>query len=522
MTDRHLLPLIAVLAMTTAPALAQEATRTHLIIADQFVPDILDGQQSTAGYPLSHELISQPLVRYDADAGVFVPDLLESFAISDDGLTMTMVLPEGLTYPSGNPLDAEALKATMERYVAISPYAFDYGGMGEIRVIDARTIEVDNSIGFNVMLPTFMSSFGAPWDVAVAAEVGDAAFASNPVASGPFRIDTPWTPGLDLELVRNDVYVTSMPMVENRGPAHLERVTTRFIADPQTRANELEAGSVDIVFGLPGAALRYMADDPAYQILSFALPGQTGLTFNTARAPFDDPDLRRALAMAMDRDQMVLALEGAAAAEWAFVTPAMIAYSPDATTYMQSLYPFDPASAQAALAALGWTDDDGDGVVSRDGAPLSVELLIDSGSAIATGVAPVIQAQLAAVGVDAQIAMVDGAAHYDTMNAGNYDISLSGYIWVDPDILTYRFTEGSAPSLYAPPELAAALEAARGLADPAARTAAYLDIQEGLMDDVPMVPLLSEVLLIGARSWVQGIKVLAPDRLILNDVMIVE
>lgn len=522
MTGRHTLPLIAILAMTTAPAFAQEATRTHLVIADQFVPDILDGQQSTAGYPLSHELISQPLVRYDAATGVFVPDLLESFAISEDGLTMTMVLPEGRSYSNGNPLDAAALKAAMERYVAVSPYAFDYDGMGEIRVIDARTIEVDNAIGFNVMLPAFMTSFGAPWDVSVAAEVGDAAFASNPVASGPFMIDTPWTPGLDLELVRNDSYRTAMPMVENRGPAHLERVTTRFIADPQTRANELEAGSVDIVFGLPGAALRYMADDPAYQILSVPLPGQTGLTFNTARAPFDDPALRQALALAMDRDQMVLALEGAAAAEWAFVTSAMIAHSPDAAAHMQSLYPFDPAAAQAALAALGWTDDDGDGVVSRDGTPLSVELLIDSSSAISTGVAPVIQAQLAAVGVEAQIAMVDGAAHYDTMDAGNYDLSLSGYIWVDPDILTYRFTEGSAPSQYAPPELAAALDSARGVADPAARTAAYLDIQKGLMDDLPMVPLLSEMLLIGARSWVQGIEIVAPDRLILNDVMIVE
>lgn len=454
MTSGSTPALLAVLLLSAGSAAAQDATRSHLIIADQFVPDILDGQQSAGGYPLSHELISQPLVRFDAASGTFVPDLLESFSISADGLTMTMVLPRGLTFASGNPLDAAALKAAMERYVAVSPYAFDYDGMGEIRVIDPGTLEVTNAIGFNVMLPAFMTSFGAPWDVQVAEAIGKDAFAANPVGSGPFAIATPWTAGLDLELKRNDGYRTAMPMVANKGPVHVETVTTRFIADAQTRANELEAGSVDIVFGLPASALRYMKDDDAYQIIEVPLPGITALTFNTARAPFDDPALRRALAQAVDRDQLALALEGAATAEWAFVTPAMIAHSPEAGSYMQGLYPTDPEAARAALAAAGWADSNADGTVDRDGVELSVTLLIDSGSAIETGAAPVIQAQLQAVGVGVDISMVDGASQQDAMKAGTHDLALSGYIWADPDILTYRFTEGASPSGYAPPALA--------------------------------------------------------------------
>ncbi|KPP84076.1 MAG: peptide/nickel transport system substrate-binding protein [Rhodobacteraceae bacterium HLUCCA08] len=253
--------LTAGLAVLAAPLAAQDATRDHLVIATQNVPDILDGQVSTAGFPLSHELISQPLVRFDDAAGDFVPDLLAGFSISDDGRTMTMVLPEGLTYSSGNPLDAAALKAAMERYVAVSPYAFDDDGLTGIRVIDALTLEVDNDIGFNVMLPAFMTSFGAPWDVATAEAMGED-FTANPVASGPFYIAQPWTPGLDLELARFDGYRSSMPMVDNPGPAHVARVTVRFITDAQTRANELEAGTVDIVAGLPASALRYMSDNP--------------------------------------------------------------------------------------------------------------------------------------------------------------------------------------------------------------------------------------------------------------------
>jgi len=516
----HPLLLTSLLALSPALAGAQDV-RTHLVIATSNVPDILDGQLSTGGFPLSHELISQPLVRFDDDSGTFVPDLLESFSISDDGMTMTMVLPEGATYTNGAALDAEALKAAMERYVAVSPYAFDYDGLTEIRVINSTTVEVDNEIGFNVMLPAFMTSFGAPWDAAAAEEAGDA-FSANPVGSGPFRIATPWTPGLDLELERYDGYATSMPMVDNKGPAHIETVTVRFISDALTRANELEAGTVDIVSGLPASALRYMSDDPNYVISSVPLPQMTDLTFNTSRPPFDDPAVRKALAHALDRDQLVLALEGAATAEWGFVTPAMIAYSPEATIAAQQMYPTDADMARAALAAAGWEDSNGDGIVDKDGVELSVEMMIDSGSAVETGAAPVLQAQLGAVGVDARIAMVDLTTKSDQMAVGNFDMGLSGFSWADPDILTYRFTEGSSPSQYAPADLAEALDAARGIADPAARASAYLDIQVSIMEDAPSIPLLSEVLLIGARSWVEGLKVVAPDRPILNDVKITE
>jgi peptide/nickel transport system substrate-binding protein len=514
-------PAVTAALLAAGLASAQEATRSHLVIADQFIPDILDGQQSTGGYPLSHELIAQPLLRFDAASGTFLPDLLESFSFSADGTVMTLTLPAGATFSNGKPLDAAALKASFERYAAISPYKSDYDGMTGIEIVDDRTIKITNTIGFNVMLPTMMTSFGAAWDAATAAVVGAEAFAANPVAGGPFRIDAPWTPGLDLELIRNDAYRSNIPFVENKGAMHLERVTTRFIADAQTRANELEAGSVDIAVGLPASALGYMADNPDYQLFPVVLPGQSGLTFNTARAPFNDKALRAALAMALDRDQLVQALQGAAVAESALINPSMIGFRQEARDYMSSLYPTSPEAARAALAAAGWTDSNGNGTVDKGGTELSVELLLDSGSAIDTGAAPVIQAQLKAIGVDVRLTQLDTSALYDTMKSGNFDLGMSGYIWVDPDILTYRFTDG-APSHFAPPELAAALTAARSVADPAARADAYLAIQKMIMDEVPVVPLLSEKLLIGARSWVKGIKFAGPMQLILNDVTIDE
>lgn len=519
-----LILLIALLVSACAPKADSggEPTRTKLIIADQFAPDILDGQQSFSGYPLSHELISQPLMRYDIATGAFVPDLLESFTLSDDGTKITMKLPADYKYSNGNALDAQALADTINRYVEVSPYNFDYDGLKATNVKDSATLEVVNEFGFNVMYPVFISSFGAPWDVVAANAIGKEAFASNPVGSGQFKIKTPWAPGQDLVLVRNDNYKTNMPFVKNKGAAHLEEVLVRFIADGQTRANELEAGSIDIASGLPASAAKNMEGNPDYQIFKCILPGQTGISMNTSAAPFDDINVRKAVAMAFNREQLETALNGNMTAEYGFVTPSMIGYDPAAQEFSKKTYPFDVEAAKALLAKAGWADGNGDGIVEKDGEPFSVEFLVNSGSVMETDAAPVVQAQLKAIGIDIKISQHDLRYIYDTMVAGDYQMGFSGYLWVDPDILTYRFTEGSSPSQFVTAELTDMLNSARSVSDTKERTAAYLEIQKYILENAPIIPLMSENFYIGARSWVKGIYIVPPDRLILNDVTIVE
>ena len=497
-------------------------TRTKLIIADMSVPEILDGQQASLVYPLSGELIGEPMLAYDGEKGEFVPDFIEGYSISEDGKTMTINLFEGMTYPNGDPLNAQALVDTINRYVETSPYSYDYDGMQSVTAVNETTVEIVNEIGFNVMFPTFLTGYGAAWNATAAEEAGNEAFASNPVGYGMFTIKTDWAPGQDLELVRNEDFQTNLPLVENNGPAHLEEVLVRFITDGQTRANELEAGSVDLVYGLPASAVKKFENDPNYQILKTIFPGQISISMNTAQPPFDDVNVRKAIAMAVNREQIEIALNGSASAEYAFVNSSMIAYTPEAQEYAKELYPNDVEAAKGLLAEAGWEDNDGDGIVEKDGEPFSVEFLVDSGSVLQTDAGPVIQSQLKEIGIDAQIAQHDRGYIRETMWAGDYQMGLSGYIWVDPDILTYRFSEGASPSQFFSAELSEMLDAARVIPDQAERTTAYLEIQKYLLDEVPMIPVMSENLYVGARSWVKGIKVLSPNRVVLHDVMIVE
>ena len=497
-------------------------TRTTLIIASKDIPEILDGQQMNTSSPLTNQLIGQPLICYDSVAGVFVPDLVESFTISEDGSVMTLKLPTGYQFSNGKPLNAQALADTIERYRAISPYNYDYDGLEAVKVIDETTLEIVNPRGFNVMNPTFMTAYGAAWDVKAAKEIGDEAFAANPVGSGIFKINTKWAPGQDLELVRNDNYRTNNPLVENKGPAHIENVRMRFIQDAQTRANELEAGSVDIVYGLSASAVASMRNNPDIQIYEQIIPGQNNLSMNNSRPPFNNINVRKAVAMAINREEIITALNGSVTAEYAYIPSAMIAYDPTAQEYARTKYPFDIEAAKALLAEAGWKDTDGDGIVEKDGKPFSVEMLVSSESAIQSDAAPVVQAQLKAIGIDAQIALQTNAYIRDTMRAAKHDMGFSFYKWADPDILTYRFTEGNSRDGFAPPELAKMLDEARFITNPAARTAAYLEIQKYLIDNTPQVPLMNEIVYIGARSWVKGIVTADPSMFFLNDVIIVD
>ena len=509
----------------TAPAEAAEdaaPTRTKLVIATMNLPEILDAQQSFMGFPLSNEVIGQPMLRYDADAGVFVPDTIESFSVSEDGKTMTIKLPEGYKYSNGDPLDAQALVDAINRYIEISPYSYDYEGTESVTAVDETTVEIVNANGFNGMNQTFMTAFGSPWDVAAAREMGDEAFAYNPIGNGLFRIKTEWAPGQDLELVRNENFYTNNPLVDNQGPALMEEVLVRFITDGQTRANELEAGSVDIAYGLPASSAIAMESNPDIQVIKVVLAGQVSITMNVNKAPFDDVNVRKAVAMAVNREQLEVALNGSATAEYAFVNESMIGYDPAAQDYAKDLYPNDLDAAKALLAEAGWEDTDGDGVLDKDGEAFSVEFIINSSSVTQTDAASVLQAQLKELGIDMQITQYERGAVRETMLAGDYQIGLYGYLWADADILTYRFSEGMSPSQFVSAELTDMLDAARVIPNPADRTAAYLDIQKYLLDNVPMIPLMSENLYVGARSWVQGIKILFPDRLVLNDVKIVE
>ena len=299
-------------------------TRSRLIVAGPSLTEILDAQQTYDGGFMSVEQIGQSLIRIDAATSELIPDLAESWTFSEDGKTMTFVLPAGATYSNGDPLDAQALADALLRNKEVSPYASDFAALTDVKVVDATTLEMIFSDPPAAFLTVLNSSFGGPWDVAEAQKVGNEAFAIAPVASGPLLVKE-FTPGSELLLVRNENYRTNLPLVENKGPIHLEEVLVRLIPEDMTLAGELETGAVDLVVGAPASAIDRLRQNPDIKVYEARQAGVNGLVMNLERPFFSDLRVRQAIAKAVDRESLVKVLNGAAAVH-TFVTPGMVAY----------------------------------------------------------------------------------------------------------------------------------------------------------------------------------------------------
>jgi len=505
----------------SSESISAPETRTRLVVGVPFMPEILDGQQAYDGSPISTEQIGQALVRIDAETGELIPDLAESWAFSEDNLTLTVTLPADALYANGDPLDAQAVADALLRNKEVSPYASDFAALSDVTVLDATTVALIFSEPPAAFLTVLNSSFGGPWNVAVATEMGNEAFATAPVASGPLMVKE-FTPGAELLLVRNPNYQTNLPPVENKGPILLEEVLVRVIPEDMTLAGELETGTVDLVVNAPASAIERLRENPEITVMESRQPGLWGLVMNLEHPFFADVQVRQAIAKAMDRESLVKVLAGAAPV-YTFITPGMLAYSAETASYAQELHPHDVVAAQALLAEAGWIDTDSDGIVEKNGEPFTIEFLIATGAVSQEQASQVIQNQLRAIGIDVQISAQDRNLVWELKGTGEYDMGFENYGWPDPDILSVVL---AAPfwnhAKFDNPVLLEALVAARYMMDPVARTAAYADIQQQLLDDVIEIPLWQGTSYTAARTTVQGLIAPGSYRLFLNDVTVVE
>jgi peptide/nickel transport system substrate-binding protein len=158
------------------------------------------------------------------------------------------------------------------------------------------------------------------------------------------------------------------------------------------------------------------------------------------------------------------------------------------------------------MAEAGWSDTDGDGIVDKDGQPLSVKLINSSDDVRRDKIGPVVKAQLEALGIAVEIAMYAGNADREVFYSGDYDIGLGRTSWPDPDILTYIV--GSAGENYAHynnPDVDAKLDEARYIMDMDARTEKYNEIQTMLIEDIVYVPLFWPYSYMGVRTEVKDL-----------------
>ncbi len=287
-----------------------------------------------------HYNMLEGLLKVDRN-GKVVPALAKSYNISKDGREYTFNLYQGIKFHDGSPCTAEDVKFSFERLLDPKTAAVNrkyYMGVESIQVINPLTVKFkvkkfDSNFLFNV----------ARGDAVIVSRQAIDRLKSQPVGTGPFRF-VEWKRGDSVVMVRNpDYYVKGIP--------YLEKVVFKFIPDPSAQLAALRTGDVDVLaYDLSPENAPMLEKDPRFKVLKGHTTTDVIMAINNSRKPFNDPRVRQAITLAIDRKAII---EGAVAG---YGSPIGSHMDPTNPYYidLSGLYPYNLEKAKKLLAEAGY------------------------------------------------------------------------------------------------------------------------------------------------------------------------
>jgi len=271
------------------------------------------------------------------------PCLAESFSASEDGLSYEFVLRKGAKFHNGDPVTAEDVKYSFERYRGTS-HDLIKERVASIETPDPRHIRFALKAPWPDFLTFYATATGAGWIVpkTYAEKVGDDGFKKAPIGAGPYRFVS-FTPGVELVLEAFDQYWRKTPSVK--------RLVFKSIPEETTRLAALQRGEVDIVYSIRGELAEELRRTPGLTLKPVLSPAPFWVYFPDQwdpKSPWSDERVRRAASLAIDRE----AMNDAITLGYSKVTGSIIPYSFE--FFWQPPMPsYDPAAAKRLLAEAG-------------------------------------------------------------------------------------------------------------------------------------------------------------------------
>lgn len=449
--------------------------------------------------------VFETLVNFGEQDTTINPGLAKEWTVSDDGLTYTFMLEEGVKFHDGTDFNAEAVVANFDRWSSGTAdkyyyYKSMFGGFGdeEGHVIESVTADDEFTVTFKLKRPQApflkniaMSPFGMGSPTAFEA-AGDA-FGDEPVGTGPFKF---------VEWKRNDsITIEKFEDYWQEGFPKLDRVVFRAIPDNSARLNALLTGEIDLADGVNPSDGASIEGDAALQL--FERPsmnvGYLGLT-NT-RPPFDNVLVRQAMNHAIDKQAIVDAFfEGRAEVAVNPMPPSISGYNDQIEGY-----DYDPERAKELLAEAGLPDGF---EMELWAMPVPRPYMPDG-----MKVAEVMQKNLADVGITAEIVSFEWATYLEKARNGEADAFMLGWTGDngDADNFLYVLLDGdnigsNNYTYYDNEELHELLIAAQSEVDENKRNELYMQAQEIIHEDAPWVPLAHSTPLLAGKAELTGFK----------------
>lgn len=509
---------------TAAPAASSAAPTPGgtLRFALGAAPSGVDPQQvgSNVSIYVARQL-ADSLTDQDPETGEIVPWLAESWQVSEDLTRFTFHLRDDVTFSDGSPLTAATVKANLDTLApGLSPgsaLATSYlTGYVESLVEDEHTVTVVFGAPNAQFLQATSTVSLAILSDATTAAAPDARLQGEVVGSGPFVLES-YTQDQGAVVTRRDGYAWASAVAENDGEAYLERIEFTVVPESGVRAGGLASDQFDAIGDvLPQDVPQVEGADGA--VLTRTNPGVVFvLQPNVEAGPLADPDVRRAVNLAVDRQQLVdTVLSDAfrpATSVLASTTPGYVDLSDELA--------LDADRAGELLDDAGWTAG-ADGVRAKDGQPLTFDVVYAPLFTGSQAVLELVQQQLRAVGVDLQIRQQTPAEQQQALQAGAYGTYYYNVTRADGDILRAQFSTSLRNINRRPADdvLDPLLDEQLATGDPAARAELVAEAQREVLDQGLAIPLFELAQSIGVAGDVHGVTFDASSRLLFHDTWI--
>jgi peptide/nickel transport system substrate-binding protein len=444
------------------------------------------------------------LVRYKVGSTEVEPCLATAWTVSDDRLTWTFTLREGVKFHDGTPCDAAAVAFSFERqrdpqhpfHQGEFVYWHDQFSMvHKVEATDARTVVFRLErpfVPFLANLAMFTASIVSPAQFE-ALRGKPETFAVRPVGCGPFKLKE-WRRGEAVVLEAFDDYWGGRPA--------LDRVVLRTIPDNTSRLKLLHKGELDAIDGLNPADVVELMSAPGVKVVREPGMNTAYLALNNSKPPFDDPKVREAVALALDLEQVAGKLYEGLAIPAANLLPPMIpGWNAEVRPRGQ-----DRARAKALLAEAGHPD----GLEARLWTMTNPRPYMPQPDKLAQYVKGALQQ----VGIKVTIVPKEWASYLQEIQNGEHELCFMGWIGDNGDADNFLYvlldkdntTPGSASNyaFYKSEEVHQLLLAARAEFDLAKRAGLYQQAQALIHRDVPLVPLVHNENKVALRERVQG------------------
>jgi len=428
------------------------------------------------------ENVYNQLVGLDENLQV-VPELAESWDISEDRLSYTFHLRQGVKFHNGREMVADDVVYSLERIrnpETKSGWAYILDPFDKIEAVDQYTVLISTKTVYAPIL-TKLASSGLAIVPKEEVEKGD--FDKRAVGTGPFTF-VEFVPADHTTLKRNDAYWEP-------GKPYLDEIIFKPIPDETVKKTNLQTGNVDWVDSVPPQDVKDMMSSSDFVVQTVNAPSYWYLGVNTTRKPLDDKRVRQAISYAVDREEL------AALALYDLGVPSQSPI-PDGNFWKSEYAPYsrDVDKAKSLLAEAGV----GDG--------FDTEFLVAQAYPASVKIAEGAQSELADVGINATIRSLEWSTWLDEEGAGNYDMYICGWIGlVDPDDFFYAQQKtGQIFNFtgYSNPELDKLLDQGRTEIDPDKRKAIYDQVQKILIDDLPYIYLMTQGSVNGWQNYVKG------------------